>query len=155
MEKSALTTGKINIQLNDVRKKSISTFYESKKKKWKKKFPLKRNSSHWNGIVPTETEYLIIENVEKVSSVEQWKKGATFIVGESMLARIEEKRIPGNRRAKFRIFPGAKTHGMYDFLKTLLKKNSDNIILYIGNNNSVNGWTRNILNGIMNSLTCE
>ena len=86
-----------------------------------------------------ETEYLIIENVEKVSSVERWKKGATFIVGESMLARIEEKRIPGNRRAKFRIFPGAKTHGMYDFLKTLLKKNSDNIILYIGNNNSVNG----------------
>ena len=33
MEKSALTTGKINIQLNDVRKKSISTFYESKEKK--------------------------------------------------------------------------------------------------------------------------
>ena len=33
MEKSALTTGKINIQLNDVRKKSINTFYESKEKK--------------------------------------------------------------------------------------------------------------------------
>ena len=33
MEKSALTTGKINIQLNDVRKKPINTFYESKEKK--------------------------------------------------------------------------------------------------------------------------
>ena len=40
MEKFALTTEKINIQLNDVRKESRNRFYESKEKN-EKVFPLK------------------------------------------------------------------------------------------------------------------
>ena len=55
MEKSSLTKEKINIQLNDVRKESRKRFYESKEKNEKR--------------VPTETEYLTIENVKKVSSI--------------------------------------------------------------------------------------
>ena len=43
MEKSAQITEKMNIHLNDVRKKSRS-FYESKKKKLEKVFPLKPNT---------------------------------------------------------------------------------------------------------------
>ena len=124
MEKSALTKRKINIQLNDVRKESRERFYESKGKNEKR--------------FPTETEYLTIGNVEKVSSIRQWKRGTTLIVGDSMLAGIEQKRISGNRNVKLRIFPGAFTHDMYDYLKPLLKKNPDNIILHIGTNNSVN-----------------
>ena len=46
-------------------------------------------------------------------------KDKTLIVGYSMLAGIEEKRLPGNRSVKFRIFPGATTHDMYDHLKSL------------------------------------
>ena len=38
---------------------------------------------------------------------------------------------------------------MYDYLKPLLKKNPDNIILHIGTNNSVNKTSRDILNGIL------
>ena len=82
MEKSALTKEKINIQLNDVRKESRKRFYESKKKNEKR--------------VPTETEYLTTENVEKVSSIRQWKKVTTLIVGDSVLAGIEQKRIGTN-----------------------------------------------------------
>ena len=44
MEKSSLTKEKINIQLNDVRKESRKRFYESKEKKTKNAFPLKRNT---------------------------------------------------------------------------------------------------------------
>ena len=88
--------------------------------------------------VPTETEYLTIENVEKLSLIKQWKRGKTFIVGDSMLAGIEQKRIFGNRNVKVCIFPRATTHDMYDYLKRLLKKNPDNIILHIQTNNSVN-----------------
>ena len=88
--------------------------------------------------VPTETEYLTIENVEKVSSIRQWKRGTTLIVGDSVLAGIGQKCISGNRNVKVRIFPSGTTHDMHDCPKPLLKKNSDNIILHIGTNNSVN-----------------
>ena len=67
--------------------------------------------------LPIETEYLTIENVGKVSLVRQWKKGTTLIVGDSLLAGIEQKRIFGNRSIKVRIFPGATTHSMDDYLK--------------------------------------
>ena len=66
-----------------------------------------------------------------------------------MLAGIEQKRISGNRSVKVRIFPSATTHDMYDYVKPLLKKYPDNIILHIGTNNSVNGTSRDILNGIL------
>ena len=66
-----------------------------------------------------------------------------------MLAGIEEKRICGNRSVKVRIFPGATTHDMHDYLKPVLKKNPDNIILHVGTNNSVNETSRDILNEIL------
>ena len=120
MEKSSLTKEKINIQLNDVGKESRKRFYESKGKNEKR--------------VPTEMEYLTIESVEKVSSIRQWKRGKTLIVGDSMLACIEQKRMFGNRNVKVHIFPSATTHDMYGYLKLLLKKNPDNIISHIGTN---------------------
>ena len=58
-----------------------------KKKKKKKKKEIKNGKS-----VPLETEYPTIENSEKVSSIREWKKSTTLIVGESMLAEIEGKR---------------------------------------------------------------
>ena len=66
-----------------------------------------------------------------------------------MLAGIEQKRISRNRNVKVRIFPGGTTHDMYDYLKPLLTKNPDNIILHIGTNNSVNETSRDILNGTL------
>ena len=47
-------------------KESRKRFYESKEKNEKR--------------VPTEAEYLTIENIEKVSSIRQWKKGTILIV---------------------------------------------------------------------------
>ena len=107
MEKSALITEKINIQLEDVRKESRQRFYESKEKNGK--------------TVPIETEYPIIESAGS-SSIRQWKKGTTLIVSDSMLAGIEEKRISGNSSVKVRIFPGATSHDMYNYVKPLLKR---------------------------------
>ena len=80
-----------------------------------------------------------------MSLIRQWKKGTTFIVVDSILAEIEEKRITGNRSVKVRIFPGATTHDMYDYLKPLLEKNQDYIILHDGTGNSMNETSRDIL----------
>ena len=74
MEKSTLTKEKIDIQLNDVRKKPRKKFYESKEKN-EKKFRLKRNTQ------------------KKLTSIKQWKKGTNLIAGDSMLAGTGQKRI--------------------------------------------------------------
>ena len=92
---------------------------------------------------------MTIENVEKISSIRQWKRGTTLTVGDSMLAGIEQKCIARNRNVKVRIFPGATTHDLYDYLKPLLKKNPDSIIFHIGTNNLVNEASRDILNGTL------
>ena len=83
-------------------------FMYQKKKKWS---------------APIETEYPAIENAGS-SSIRQWKKGTTLIVGDSMLAGIAEKRISGNRSVKVLIVPSATTHGIDDLLKILAKKES-------------------------------
>ena len=58
----------MNIQLNDVRQESRKRFYESKAK-----------------------EYLTTGNVEKIKFGQAMEESQTFIVGDSMLAGIEEK----------------------------------------------------------------
>ena len=70
VEKSALITEKINIQLDEVRKESRRRFYESKEKKEKS--------------VPIETEDQTIEKAGP-GSIRQWKKGRTLIFDDSML----------------------------------------------------------------------
>ena len=66
-----------------------------------------------------------------------------------MLAGIEEKRICGNRSVKVRIFTDATTHDMHNYLKPLLKRNPDNIILHVGTNNWVNETSGDILDEIL------
>ena len=108
--------------------KSTSTqeSYEPKKKG--------QTRSHWNGI---PNNWKSKKSKFKVNSIWQWKKGTNFIVGDSMLAGIAQKRISGSRSIKACIFPGATTHGIYNYLKPLLTKNPANINLHIGTNNSV------------------
>ena len=104
--------------------------------------------------VPIEADYPTNENAGS-SLIRQWKKGTTLTVGDLTLARNEEKRTFGNRSVKIRIFPTAKTHDMYDYLKPLLEKSPDNIILYVGTNNSVNE-TLSLKNSIENLCpTCK
>ena len=91
MEKSVLTKEKFNVQLNNVRKESRKRFYESKETNEKR--------------VPTETKYLTIENVEKVSSIRQWNRGTALIVGNLMLAGIEQKRISRIGKLKLAFSP--------------------------------------------------
>ena len=95
-----------------------------------------------------ETKYRTIENAGS-SSIRQWRKGKTLRVGDSMITGIEEKRIFRNRSVKVRIFSGATSHDMNEYLNPLLKRNPDNIILHVENNISVNETSGDILNEIL------
>lgn len=79
----------------------------------------------------------------------KWNPKTTLVVGDSTIAGIDETRISGSRNVKVRTFPGATIADMYDYLKLLLKKCPDAIILHIGTNNAVNETSRSILDSIL------
>ena len=39
---------------------------------------------------------------------DEWKKGATLVIGDSMLARLREAKLSRNKKIKVRFFPGVK-----------------------------------------------
>ena len=69
-----------------------------------------------------------------VLNSEQWKKGTTLIVGDSMLAGLREGKLSGSKRIKVRYFPGGKTEDFQYYLIPYLKNEPDNIIIHIGTN---------------------
>ena len=67
----------------------------------------------------------------------KWSKNTTLIVGDSMIAGVNESMISRKGRVvKVRPFSGATIEDMYDYLKPILKKCPDNIILHVGTNNA-------------------
>ena len=81
-------------------------------------------------------------------------KGTYLIVGDSMLAGIDENRLKtGKYKVKVRYFPGARTDDMYDRMKSLLGKLPNYIILHTGTNDAFDNTSREILDKILNLKT--
>ena len=80
-------------------------------------------------------KYIIFTNNKQVFSDHLFPKGACIIFGDSMLAGIDENRLKsGKHKAKVRYFPGAPTDDMFDYIKPLLRKSLDYIILHCKKN---------------------
>ena len=71
-----------------------------------------------------------------VLNSEQWKKGTTLAVGDSMLAGLREAKLSRSKRIKVCYFPGGETEDLQHHLIPYLKKEPDNIIIHIGTNDS-------------------
>ena len=71
-----------------------------------------------------------------VLNSEQLKKGTTLIVADSMLVGSKEAKLSRSKRIKVRYFPGGKTEDLQYHLIPYLKKESDDIIIHIGTNDS-------------------
>ena len=71
-----------------------------------------------------------------VLNSEQWKKGTTLVVGDSMLAGLREAKLSRSKRIKVCYFPGGETEDLQHHLIPYLKKEPDNIIIHIGTNDS-------------------
>ena len=66
------------------------------------------------------------------------------------MSDIEERRISKkDRKVKVKNFAGATIDDMYDYIKPLLKKCPDNIILYVGTNNTVNESSKLVLGKLL------
>ena len=67
---------------------------------------------------------------------DEWKKGTTLVIGDSMLAGFREAKLSRNKKIKVRFFPGAKTEDLQYHPIPYLKKKPGNIIIHIGTNDS-------------------
>ena len=86
----------------------------------------------------------------KVEDKTKWHKNTALIVGDSMISGIDQQRLSiKGRIVKVRSFPGATMNDMYDYIKPLLKKAPDNVILHVGTNDAPNSTSRAILDNML------
>ena len=57
-----------------------------------------------------------------------------MIAGDSVLKHLQGHKMSRNSRVQISSFPGCTTEDMHDFIKPLLRKNPDEIILHVGTN---------------------
>ena len=63
-----------------------------------------------------------------------WPKGTCVVIGDSMVAGIDEGKMSSKRLIKVRSFPGATCSDMYHCLVPILERKPDHVILLIGTN---------------------
>ena len=80
----------------------------------------------------------------------KWPKKTVLVVGDSMLIGVDEKRMSHRNNVKVRNFPGATIDDMFDYIKPLIQKCPDTVILHIGTNNCPNETSRAILDKLLN-----
>ena len=77
-----------------------------------------------------------------------WKKNTVLIVGDSMLNNIDERTLSKRYTTKVRCFRGSTVSDLHDYIKPLLRKKPDKIILVIGTNDIQNEAVADVLKGI-------
>ena len=83
-------------------------------------------------------------------NLQKWSKDINLIVDDSMWPGIDKRRISKrDRKVKIKNFPGATVDDMYDYVKPILKKCPDNIILHVGTNNTVNESSKEVLGKLL------
>ena len=66
------------------------------------------------------------------------------------MSGTEERKISKrDRKVKVKNFPGATINDMYDYIKPILKKRPDNIILHVRTNNTVNEPSKIVLGKLL------
>ena len=81
--------------------------------------------------------------------IHKWSRNTTLITGDSIMSGIDVKRLSKKYPLKFRPFPGASANDMHHYLRLLLQKCPDIIILHVGTNTCVNECSRVVLDKIL------
>ena len=79
----------------------------------------------------------------------QWPKGTTLIVGDSMLGGVQERLIGPRGNIKVRSFPGANSDDMKDYIRPLLRKCPEKIVLHVGTNDAIESSPEEIVEKIV------
>ena len=100
----------------------------------------KSTETHNNNLTPQNIDLVSNPSQDEKEkgvalNLDEWKKGATLVIGDSMLGGLREAKLSRNEKIKVRFSSGAKTEDLQDHLIRYLKKKPDNIIIHIGTNN--------------------
>lgn len=105
-----------------------------------------------NNINNNSDDKNIRNEVPQPKSPECWKKNTVLIVGDSMLKNINEWTLSKRYTTKVRCFRGSTVGDLHDYIKPLLRKRPDKIILIIGTNDIENKAVADVLKGIKSLL---
>ena len=63
-----------------------------------------------------------------------WPKGTCVVIGDSMVAGIDQPKMSSKRLVKLRPFSGATCYDMYHYLVPTLERKPNHVILHVGTN---------------------
>ena len=69
------------------------------------------------------------------NNINSWNNGTVLIASDSMLNKIDERRLSKHMNVKVRCFPGSTIQDMYNYLAPLLRKQPSYLILHVSTNN--------------------
>ena len=85
--------------------------------------------------------------------IHKWSRNTILITGDSVILGIDEKRLSKKYPVKVCSFPGTSADYMHHYLRLLLQKCTDTIVLHVGTNNCVNESFCVALDKILNLKT--
>eukprot|EP00112_Aurelia_sp_Birch-Aquarium-sp1_P005100 Seg158.2 transcript_id=Seg158.2/GoldUCD/mRNA.D3Y31 product="hypothetical protein" protein_id=Seg158.2/GoldUCD/D3Y31 len=85
---------------------------------------------------------------DKQAKAATWNKNTILVVGDSMINNVDERKLGRRYQTKVRSFSGATTTDLEDYLKPLLRKKPDKIILVVGTNDIQHRPVADILKSI-------
>ena len=98
--------------------------------------------------IETQNETSDIQQTNDHRKPWEWKKDIVLIVGDSMISNIDENTLSRRYQTKVRSFQGSTIKDLHDYIKPLLKKKPDKIVLVIGTNEMVNEKLLDILKSL-------
>ena len=76
-------------------------------------------------------------NKEERQEVHRWPKGTVAIIGDSMVSGLKEELLSNKKhQVKVRCCRGATVEDMFDYIKPILKRKPDYVVLHVGTNNA-------------------
>ena len=122
----------INKQLTEIRHNKHKIYLQSKN--------LERNRNQTNN--------------EERQDVHQWPRGTVAIIGDSMVSGLKEELLSNKKhQVKVRCCRGATVEDMFDYVKPILKRKPDSVVLHVGTNNARDMTSRNILDKLLQLKT--
>ena len=85
--------------------------------------------------------------------IHNWSRNTILITGDSMISVVDEKRLSKKDPVKVCPFPRASANYMHHYLRSLLQKCPDTIILHVGTNNCGSESSHVVLHKILNLET--
>ena len=89
-----------------------------------------------------------------MKSVHQWPRGTVAAIGDSMVSGLKEELLSNKKhQVKVRCCRGATVEDMFDYVKPILKRKPDYVVLHVGTNNAKDMTSRNIIDKLLQLKT--